>query len=119
MISFLNGAAIVSIGLMIGVEFAVWVFINPILWKLEEPTRSYAIRLFAKKLGTAMPFWYAGNLLALLADAVLLRNQPNSLAHGRCSGNLDSGNHLDAFVSCTDQQSTCPTRVSDVCRSGT
>jgi Domain of unknown function (DUF1772) len=86
MISFLNGAAIVSIGLMIGVEFAVWVFINPILWKLEEPTRSYAIRLFAKKLGTAMPFWYAGNLLALLADAVLLRNQPTLWLMGVAAG---------------------------------
>lgn len=72
---FLTSAAIVSIGLMVGCEFAVWVFINPILWQLEEPTRAHAVRLFAKKLGTAMPFWYTANLVVLLAEAVLLRHQ--------------------------------------------
>jgi uncharacterized membrane protein len=72
MISFLSIPAIVSIGLMTGVEFAVWVFINPILRKLEDQSRAQAVRLFAHRLGTAMPFWYALNLVFLIAARVLL-----------------------------------------------
>ncbi|MGB6745733.1 MAG: DUF1772 domain-containing protein [Terracidiphilus sp.] len=75
MISFLSIAAVVSIGLMIGVEFAVWVFINPILWKLDDQPRAQAVQLFARKLGTAMPFWYALNLLFLIAESVVLRHE--------------------------------------------
>ena len=72
---FLNLATITSIGLMIGSEFAVWAFINPILWKLDAPTRDEAVRLFARKLGKVMPFWYAANMALLLAEAVALRHQ--------------------------------------------
>jgi uncharacterized membrane protein len=76
MISFLGICSVISIGLMIGAEFAVWVFINPILWKLEEPARTQAVRLFAHKLGKAMPFWYTANLAFLIAESVLLLNLP-------------------------------------------
>jgi uncharacterized membrane protein len=69
-------AAIISIGLMVGTEFTVWVFINPVLWKLEEPARAEAVRLFARKLGRAMPFWYVANFLFLVALFFLLRGQP-------------------------------------------
>lgn len=72
--TFLSIATVVSIGLMIGVEFAVWVFINPILWKLEDQPRAQAIILFARRLGTVMPFWYASNLLLLIAEWTLLRH---------------------------------------------
>ena len=44
------------IGLLIGTELAVAVFIDPILWKLENSVQFTATRLFAKRLGTAMPF---------------------------------------------------------------
>jgi uncharacterized membrane protein len=73
MTQILNTATILSIGLMIGVEFAVSAFINPILWKLEEPARGRVVALFAQRLGTAMPFWYAANFLFLLAGIFLLR----------------------------------------------
>jgi len=73
--SLLGIASIISIGLMIGAEFAVWVFINPILWKLEEGARTQAVQLFAKRLGTAMPFWYTVNFVFLAAGAILLRGQ--------------------------------------------
>jgi uncharacterized membrane protein len=73
MTSIFSIVSVISIGLMIGTEFAVWAFINPILLKLEEPSRSEAIRLFARKLGTVMPFWYAGNFLLLVGEAFLLR----------------------------------------------
>lgn len=72
---FLSGATVISVGLMIGAELAVWAFINPILWKLEEPARSHAVRLFAQKLGAVMPFWYAGNFVLLVVQAVVLRMQ--------------------------------------------
>jgi uncharacterized membrane protein len=78
MISFLSIAGVLSIGLMIGVEFSVWVFINPISRKLGEQARADAIRLFAQKLGGAMPFWYAANMAILIADAALLHNQPGA-----------------------------------------
>ena len=75
MTNFLNLVSIVSIGLMIGTEFAVSVFINPILLRLEEPARSEAVRLFGRKLGKAMPFWYCGNMVLLVAQAITLRHQ--------------------------------------------
>jgi uncharacterized membrane protein len=65
---------IVSIGLMIGAEFAVSAFISPILWKLVEPARSQAVGLFAQKLGAVMPFWYSANFLLLIAETILLRH---------------------------------------------
>ena len=68
-------AAILCIGLLIGVEFAVSVFINPILWKLDESAQADAIRLFASRLGHAMPFWYVLSLFFLLATAWIDRHQ--------------------------------------------
>jgi uncharacterized membrane protein len=59
----------VCIGLLIGTEFAVAAFINPILRKLEPREEWRAIRLFAAKLGAAMPFWYGASFLLLLAEA--------------------------------------------------
>ena len=61
----------VCIGLLIGTEFAVAVFINPILRKLGTREELRAIRLFAAKLGAAMPFWYCISLLLLIAEAFL------------------------------------------------
>ena len=62
-----------SIGLMIGAEFAVSAFVNPILERLDDSARAQATRLFAQKLGTVMPFWYILNLLLLIAEGVTLR----------------------------------------------
>ena len=63
------------IGLLIGTELAVSVFINPILWKLENPVQLTATRLFAKRLGTAMPFWYCASLLLLIAETIVRRHE--------------------------------------------
>jgi uncharacterized membrane protein len=76
MTSLLNIAAILSIGLMVGTEFAVSAFINPVLNQLDDRAHLAAIRLFAAKLGFAMPFWYGLGLLFLLTETVLLRHQP-------------------------------------------
>lgn len=74
----LSAVAVLSIGLMIGVEFAVWVFINPILRQLADEPRAQAIVLFARRLGTAMPFWYGANLLLLGAEWMLIRHAPGA-----------------------------------------
>jgi uncharacterized membrane protein len=71
----LNVATIVCVSLMIGVEFAVSAFINPVLWKLESGVQMHVIRLFAVKLGFVMPFWYGLGLLLLLIETFLFRHQ--------------------------------------------
>jgi uncharacterized membrane protein len=66
----------ISIGLLIGTEFAVAVFINPILRKLGPREELHAIRLFAAMLGAAMPLWYTGSLLLLIAVSVVGYHEP-------------------------------------------
>jgi uncharacterized membrane protein len=72
---YLDIVTTVCIGLLLGTEFAVSVFVNPVLWKLEDRAQAGAIRLFAVRLGTAMPFWYALSLLLLIAEAIVERHQ--------------------------------------------
>ena len=62
--------AVVCIGLLVGVEFAVSAFINPILHRLGSNEELRVIRLFATKLGKVMPFWYAFSLVLLIAEAI-------------------------------------------------
>ncbi|MGA8744175.1 MAG: DUF1772 domain-containing protein [Terracidiphilus sp.] len=69
----------VCIGLLIGTEFAVAAFINPILRKLGAREELRAIRLFAATLGSAMPIWYGVSLLLLVAEAVLRRGETGFL----------------------------------------
>jgi uncharacterized membrane protein len=63
------------IGLLIGNEIAVWAFIDPILWKLDDRAQIQAISMFAARLGTAMPFWYALSLALLLLETFLRRHE--------------------------------------------
>jgi uncharacterized membrane protein len=82
----LNIATTVCIGLMIGTEFAVSAFINPVLWKLESGARMNAVRMFAATLGFVMPFWYGLGLVLLLAETFFLRHQARVLLVGFASG---------------------------------
>ncbi len=75
----LDIATTVCIGLLIGTEFAVAAFINPILRKLGAREELRAIRLFAAKLGAAMPFWYGVSLLLLVAEAVMRHGENGHL----------------------------------------
>ena len=70
----LDIAAIICIGWMIGTEFAVSVFIGPVLDQLG-PAKAKATSLFAGRLGTAMPFWYILSLLFLIAETLLRRHE--------------------------------------------
>jgi uncharacterized membrane protein len=75
MIFILDILTILSVGLLIGTEFAVSAFINPVLSRLDDRAQAFAVKSFAKMLGTAMPFWYAGSFLLLIAETVLRRAQ--------------------------------------------
>lgn len=74
----LDVLSIVSIGLMVGTEFAVSAFINPVLAKLEPGAEAQATSLFAKKLGRVMPFWYVLNLVLLVMEGVIHRHDSGS-----------------------------------------
>ena len=75
MITLLDILATLCIGLLIGTEFAVSAFINPVLRRLDNYSQGEAIRLFARRLGRAMPFWYAASLLLLIVEAIVRRHQ--------------------------------------------
>jgi uncharacterized membrane protein len=70
-----NALAIVTttvVGLMVGVEFCVAVFVNPMLHRLPIGPSIEASADGGRVLGRVMPFWYVGALLltvGLAADA--------------------------------------------------
>ena len=51
------------VGVMVGVEFAVAVFVNPILLRLPAGSALEARANGARVGGRVMPFWYSGSLL--------------------------------------------------------
>ena len=51
------------VGVMVGVEFAVAVFVGPILRRLPVGSWIEASADGARVLGRVMPFWYIGSLL--------------------------------------------------------
>jgi uncharacterized membrane protein len=84
--NLLNMATILCIGLLIGTEFAVSAFVNPVLWKLDPEAQGQAIRLFARRLGRAMPFWYSASLLLLVAVTLGRLHHPGALLLAGASG---------------------------------
>jgi len=61
----INALAIVTatvFGIMVGVEFAVAVFVNPMLLRLPAGHSIEARADGARVLGRVMPFWYIGSL---------------------------------------------------------
>jgi hypothetical protein len=67
---------ILCIGLMVGTELTVSLFINPIIWQLDDQAQAKAFSLFARYLGKTMPIWYILSLVLLIAEAYLRRHQP-------------------------------------------
>jgi uncharacterized membrane protein len=51
------------VGVMVGVEFAVAVFVNPMLLRLPAGPSLEARADGGRVLGRVMPFWYVGSLL--------------------------------------------------------
>jgi uncharacterized membrane protein len=69
----LNALAVIAatvVGTMVGVEFAVAVFVNPILLRLPAGASIEARADGARVLGRVMPFWYIASLILIAALAV-------------------------------------------------
>ncbi|MFD5265423.1 anthrone oxygenase family protein [Streptomyces sp. NPDC058335] len=62
---------IVVVGLMVGVEFAVAVFVNPIFNRLPDDARLAAHSEGARVVGGVMPIWYISSLALGMAWAAL------------------------------------------------
>jgi hypothetical protein len=62
--------AVVVTGPLLGVEFGVAAFTNPILQRLPDAAYRQARGTGSRILGTAMPFWYIGAMALLIAAAV-------------------------------------------------
>lgn len=72
---FIDILAIVVVGLMVGNELTVSLFINPILWRLDAAAQTRALSLFAGILGRVMPIWYAVCLVLLLTETIARRSR--------------------------------------------
>lgn len=62
---------VVVVGLLVGVEFAVAVFVNPIFDRLPGTAGLLARTDGARVLGRLMPFWYVGATLLAVVWLVL------------------------------------------------
>ena len=67
---------ILCIGLMVGTELTVSLFINPVIWQLDDQAQAKALSLFGGLLGKVMPLWYALCLVLMIVEAYLRRHQP-------------------------------------------
>ncbi|HWO61058.1 MAG TPA: DUF1772 domain-containing protein [Umezawaea sp.] len=67
---------VVVVGLLVGVEFAVAVFVNPIFDRLPNDGGLAARGDGARVLGRVMPFWYIGSVLLAVVWAVLNWGDP-------------------------------------------
>jgi len=63
MLSALSVVTTVVVGLMVGVEFCVAFFVNPILDGLPGNAGLAGRTHGARRLGFVMPFWYIGSLV--------------------------------------------------------
>jgi uncharacterized membrane protein len=75
----LNALAVVAdtvVGIMVGVEFAVAVFVNPIMLRLPAGSSLEARADGARILGRVMPFWYFGSLILTAGLAAATWGKP-------------------------------------------
>jgi uncharacterized membrane protein len=70
-VDVLGVVTVVAIGLMVGVELAVAVFVNPIFDRLPGEAGLAARSDGARVLGRVMPFWYAGSIVLGVVWVVL------------------------------------------------
>jgi uncharacterized membrane protein len=74
----LDIATSACIGALVGVELAVSLVMNPIVWKLESFSQAVAIRILAARLGKVMPAWYILTCFLLLLETVHQRGKPGA-----------------------------------------
>lgn len=70
---------VIIVGTLVGVEFGVAAFTNPILERLPDDAYRQARATGGRLLGTVMPFWYVG-AAALLVGGAVLAPGPRSIA---------------------------------------
>ncbi len=70
----MTAVSIFLVGLLVGNEFAVAVFVHPALCRLPDKAHASGASGLARILGRAMPFWYAVCLVFLLAETFQLRH---------------------------------------------
>lgn len=75
----LSIAAIVILGVMVGVEFAVAVFVNPMLIRLPVESSLAARSEEARILGRVMPVWYLLSLALVVVWTVDAWSRPPAL----------------------------------------
>jgi uncharacterized membrane protein len=68
--------SILLIGPLVGVEFAVSAFVSPVLAEVGGTAEARATRIFARRLGAFMPFWYALCLILLITEGIVQRHEP-------------------------------------------
>jgi hypothetical protein len=76
-----NALAVVTttvVGLMVGVEFAVAVFVNPMLLQLAVGPGQQARAWGGRVLGRVMPFWYFASLILTAGLAAASWNRAGS-----------------------------------------
>jgi hypothetical protein len=71
MIRIVEMVALMSAGPMVGVEFAVAAFVNPIFGRLPDEAYGQARSDGSRLLGKVMPFWYIATLAVLVAAAIV------------------------------------------------
>ena len=76
------------VGTMVGTEFAVAVFVNPILLRLPAGASLEARADGARVLGRVMPFWYFGSLILTAGLAIATWGEPASGAAIAAAGLL-------------------------------
>ncbi|HWS34359.1 MAG TPA: DUF1772 domain-containing protein [Actinoplanes sp.] len=69
---------IVVVGMLVGVEFAVAVVLNPILDALPEDSGQLGRAHGGRMLGAAMPVWYVTSLILVTIWAVATWQQPGT-----------------------------------------
>ncbi|MGH3395378.1 MAG: anthrone oxygenase family protein [Streptosporangiaceae bacterium] len=68
------------VGTMVGVEFAVAVFVDPIMLRLPAGAAIEARADGGRVLGRVMPFWYIASLILTTGLAVAVRGAPATSA---------------------------------------
>lgn len=74
----LEVVTIVIIGVMVGVELAVAVVLNPILDALPEESGQLGRAHGGRMLGAVMPVWYLGSLILVAVLAVTQWHRPGT-----------------------------------------
>ena len=78
MLNALEVFTTVAVGVMVGVEFSVAFFVNPILDGLPGDNGLRGRTHGARLLGAVMPFWYVGSLVLAAVWAIAGRHDPGA-----------------------------------------